>query len=65
MTTEIVSRNQREPVIIQAGFFYSISREGNVVRFKPGRKKKEAVTEAVVARELPVAEALGENPVTN
>ena len=42
MTTEIVSRNQSESVVIEAGFFYNISKEGNIVRFKPGRKKKEA-----------------------
>ena len=41
MTTEIVSRKTDEPLVIEAGFFYNISKEGNVVRFKPGRKKKE------------------------
>ena len=45
MATELISRNGREAVVIAEGFFYHISKEGNVVRFKPGRKKKEVVAE--------------------
>lgn len=44
MATEIMSEDRSKPVVVEAGFFYSISREGNVVRFKPGRKKKEPIT---------------------
>ena len=42
MTTETVSRNRHEAVVIEEGFFYNINKLGDVVRFKPGRKKKEA-----------------------
>lgn len=49
MATEMISRNRHEAVVIGEGFFYHIDKLGNVVRFKPGRKKKEAVATNPIA----------------
>ncbi len=42
MTTEIVSSELDKPVLIEKGYFYAINKVGQITRFKPGRKKKEA-----------------------
>ena len=54
MATELVSRNRNEAVVIVEGFFYHISKEGNVVRFKPGRKKKEVEVAKPAVVENPI-----------